>query len=95
MRAYVLEGPTGDGRSYGVTIEKKIPVEVRMLQKVKELPLSNKQREVCYLLLRGIETEQIALMLRITRTTLKEHTQAIYRKVGVGKREELLRLVLD
>jgi len=95
LRAYVLEGLTGGGRAYGVTIEKKVPVEVRMLQKVKELPLSNKQREVCYLLLRGVETEQIALMLGITRTTLKEHTQAIYRKVGVGKREELLRLVLD
>ena len=95
LRAYVLQGSSRGERSYGVTVEKKIPLEVRMLQKVKDMPLSNKQREVCYLLLRGVDTEQIALMQGITRTTLKEHTQAIYRKLGIAKREDLVRLVLD
>jgi hypothetical protein len=50
LRAYVLQGSIGTGeRCHGVTIEKKMPIEVRMLQKVKALPLSNTQREVCYL----------------------------------------------
>jgi DNA-binding NarL/FixJ family response regulator len=60
---------------------------------VKGQPPSNKQREVCYLLLRGVETGQIALMLSITRTTLKEHTQEVYRKPGVARRAELIRVM--
>ena len=95
LRAYVLQSEERGACSYGVTVERKIPLEVRILQKVKELPLSNKQREVCFLLLRGIDNEQIAAMLGIGRTTLKDHTQAIYRKLGVAKREDLLRLVLE
>lgn len=94
LRAYVLDS-RGGGRGYGVTVERKVPLEVRMLQKVKEMPLSNRQREVCFLLLRGVDNEAIARMLGITRPTLKEYTQAIYRKLGVGKREDLIRLVVD
>lgn len=94
LRAYVLQSSEGHGSSYGITVERKVPIEMQMLQKVKEMPLSNKQREVCFLLLRGVDNEQIAQMLGIKPTTLKEHTQAIYRKLGVGKRDELFRLAM-
>ena len=32
-------------------------------------------------------------MLNIAQTTLKDHARAIYRKLGVTNKEELLRLV--
>ncbi|MBN8477854.1 MAG: helix-turn-helix transcriptional regulator [Burkholderiales bacterium] len=94
LRAYVLDSP-GGGRGYGVTVERKVPLEMRMLQKVKEMPLSIRQREVCFLLLRGVDNEAIAQMLGITRPTLKEYTRAIYRKLGVARREDLVRLALE
>lgn len=94
IRAYALQETAGGARSFGVTVEKKIPTEVRMLQKIKAMTLSNKQREVCFHLARGLDTEAVANLLGISRTTLKEHTQTIYRKLGVNRREELVRLVL-
>ena len=95
LRAYALQDAAGAGNSYGVMVEKKIPAEVRMLRKIKEMPLSNKQREVCFHLARGVGTDEIAAMLGISGTTLKEHTQAVYRKLAINKREDLIRLVLS
>lgn len=95
LRAYALDGSTGKPSSYGVIVKKRLPIEVWLLQKIKEMPLSNKQREVCFLLARGVETCEIAKQLGIGQTTLKEHIQTVYRKLGIHKREELLRLVLS
>lgn len=50
--------------------------------------------QVCFLLARGVETADIATLLGISQTTLKDHTQAIYRKLGIRKRKGLRRLVL-
>ena len=95
LRAYALHESPGKPSSYGVIVKKKLPIEVWLLQKVKEMPLSNKQREVCFLLARGVETCEIAKQLGIGQTTLKEHIQTVYRKLRIRKREELLRLVLS
>ncbi len=95
VRAYLLGGSNGPAGGYGVTIEKKVPVEVRILQKVRGLPISNKQREVCFLLLRGAATENIAMMLGVSASTLKEYTKAVYKKVGVSNRAELTQLLAE
>ena len=94
VRAYVLHADASNEISYGVTLEKKTPLEVLLLGRLKAMPLSNRQREVCYLLARGVETVEIEKMLNIATTTLKEHSRAIYRKLGVQNRKGLLRLVL-
>ena len=95
LRAYALQGSQDQPCSYGVILKKKVPIEVWWVQRVKAMPLSNKQCEVRFLLARGVGTAEIAPLLGITHTTLKDHTQAIYRKLGIRKREELLRLVLS
>jgi DNA-binding CsgD family transcriptional regulator len=95
FRAYELRQSAGQSACYGVILKKKLPIEVWLLQKIKDMPLSNKQREVCFLLARGVETFEIARQLGISQTTLKEHIQTVYRKLGIRKREELLRLVLS
>ena len=95
LQAYALRDSHDEPCSYGVILKKKVPVEVRLLQRVQEMPLSNKQCEVCFMLARGVETAEIATLLGITQTTLKDHIQTIYRKLGIRKREELLRLVLS
>lgn len=93
--AYELRQRPDEPACYGVILKKKLPIEVWLLQKVKDMPLSNKQREVCFLLARGVETCEIAKLLGIGQTTLKEHIQTVYRKLGIRKRDELLRLVLS
>jgi DNA-binding CsgD family transcriptional regulator len=94
VRAYELHTDGDAAVSYGVLLEKKMPVEVRLLQRIKALPLSNRQREVCYLLARGVAIADIAGMLSISTPTLKEHTQVLYRKLDVRNRDELARFVL-
>ena len=95
LQAYALQGNHDEPCSYGVILKKKVPIEVWLLHRVQEMPLSTKQCEVCFLLARGVETAEIATLLGITQTTLKDHTQTVYRKLGIRKREELLRLVLS
>ena len=95
LRAYELQDSHEEPCSYGVIVKKKVPIEVWLLHRVQAMPLSTKQSEVCFLLARGVETAEIAALLGITQTTLKDHTQAIYRKLGIRKREGLLRLVLS
>jgi DNA-binding CsgD family transcriptional regulator len=96
VRAYRLKdsGASATESSYGVLLERKTPLEVLLLQRVKEMPLSNRQREVCFLLASGAAMKDIAAMLNIAPTTLKDHARAIYRKLAVGRREELVELIL-
>jgi len=95
VRAYEMEGGTPDDVSFGVLLEKKTPMEIRLLERITALPLSTRQREVCFLLGRGVKTEDVAAMMSISSTTLKEHTQAVYRKLAVRNREDLIRLLLQ
>lgn len=95
VQAYALLDSHDLAVSYGVIVKKKVPIEVWLLQRIKAMPLSTKQSEICFLLARGVDTADIATQLCITQPTLKDHTQAIYRKLGIRKREELLRLVLS
>ena len=95
VQVYAMQSSQDLAMTYGVMLKKKIPIEVWLLQRVKQMPLSAKQSEICYLLARGVDTADIATQLCITQTTLKDHTQAIYRKLGIRKREELRRLVLS
>ena len=95
LRAYELQEEGSNEQSFGVLLERKTPIEVRLLQRVKSMALSNRQREVCYLIARGVAAVDIAVMLNISQTTLKDHTQTIYRKLDVKNREDLVRLMLS
>lgn len=51
--------------------------------------LSPREREVADLLLLGCSSEAVALRLRISRHTVKDHRKAIFRKLGIGTLAEL------
>jgi DNA-binding CsgD family transcriptional regulator len=55
--------------------------------------LSARQREVASLLMSGLQTAQIAAQLHIAQTTLHDHVKAIFTKLGVQGRAELMALV--
>jgi DNA-binding CsgD family transcriptional regulator len=94
IRAYRLAGTADAHPSYGVLLEKMIPMRVRLLERVKSFPLSNREREVCFLLALGIETPEVSAMLNMARSTLKDHAKSIYQKVGVANRKELLQALM-
>ncbi len=57
--------------------------------------LTERERQVTALLLRGLPTAQIARQLFISRHTLSDHMKAIFAKLGVSSRPELTALLLD
>lgn len=57
--------------------------------------LSARQREVAELLMKGPRTEEIAAQLYISPHTLRDHIKAIFAKLGVQGRPELMALVAD
>jgi DNA-binding CsgD family transcriptional regulator len=58
-------------------------------QPVAASTLSNREREICALLLAGCSSQAIALRLDISRHTVKDHRKAIFRKLQVGSLAEL------
>ena len=55
--------------------------------------LSDREREVAALVVRGRSVQSIAEDMVVSQNTIKTHVSRIYRKCGVHSREELVRLV--
>ena len=64
--------------------------DVRLLAFCDERGMSNREREVLSLVLRGKDIQNIASELTISTGTVKAHLHRIYKKVGVGSRKDLL-----
>jgi len=54
-----------------------------------DLPLTDKQRQVAKLLLRGLTSEQVARALGISVETSRNHVRAIYQRLAVQNRVDL------
>ena len=52
--------------------------------------LTDREREVAMLLMRGLPIPEIAGALWITQQTLRDHVKAIYAKLHVSSRAELM-----
>lgn len=57
--------------------------------------LTDRERQITQLLLRGLPTADIAQALFISRHTVGDHMKAIFAKLGVSSRPELTALLLD
>jgi DNA-binding CsgD family transcriptional regulator len=57
--------------------------------------LSAREREVAELLMLGLTTDEIAARLYISPHTLRDHTKAVFQKVGARSRSELMALAAD
>jgi DNA-binding NarL/FixJ family response regulator len=57
----------------------------------QEAPLSGREREVLSLMASGATNREIAERLYLSPHTVKEHTSALYRKLGVRNRAEAVR----
>jgi DNA-binding CsgD family transcriptional regulator/uncharacterized membrane protein (DUF485 family) len=65
---------------------------VHTAQQAKLRTLSRKERQVLNLILEGKNNQQISDELFISMSTLKSHITHIYRKMEVGRRQEIMAL---
>ena len=85
--------PNGTGQT-AVILEPARPDDLSPL--VLDLHgLTDRERQITQLLLRGLPTAHIAGALFISRHTLSDHMKAIFAKLGVSSRPELTALLLD
>jgi DNA-binding CsgD family transcriptional regulator len=87
VRASVLgDGP---GAQVAVMIEPARPHELAPLV-ADAYRLSEREREVTQLVARGLATDAIAAQLHLSPWTVQDHLKAIFEKVGVSTRGELV-----
>ena len=92
LHASRLSGPSGE-RRIGVVVE---PVEARVTAPLLLLAhgLSPREAQVATLVLRGAATTVIADTLHITGNTVQDHLKAVFDKVGVHSRRDLVGHIL-
>ena len=96
FRAHYLNGMGADDALIGVVIQRQVPIALKLLETMRALDLSARQKEVCLLLAEGMSHPVIAARLAISRTTIADHVHKIYDKLSVHSHEELLsRLTAD
>jgi DNA-binding CsgD family transcriptional regulator len=87
MHAALLEG-NAQG-SVAVTLSTATQPEIASLI-VEAYGLSKREREVARLVLAGLSTEEMADNLHLSTYTVQDHLKAIFAKVGVHSRRELV-----
>jgi DNA-binding CsgD family transcriptional regulator len=68
-----------------------VEVDADMLAAFEKFGFSNRETQVCRLLLEGHTLRQIALALKISPATVNTYCTAIYRKAGVNSKIQLLK----
>jgi DNA-binding NarL/FixJ family response regulator len=89
-----MHGSSNDSAGVTVSFMPAPPADTTSLL-LRLHALSARQREVAELLLSGPRTNQIAAHLCISPHTLRDHSKAIFSKLGVQGRAELMALVSD
>src|SRR5262245_22821110 len=88
LHAASLESSSSAAQRTAIVLAPAGPVEITPLR-LELHGLSEREREVTRLLVRGLSTDEVAKTMQITRHTVKDHTKAVYTKLGVTSRHEL------
>jgi DNA-binding CsgD family transcriptional regulator len=76
-------------RRMAVIFEEARPSEIAPLI-VDAYGLTRRESEITKLVLRGLSTAEVSSQLHITPNTVRDHFKAIFDKVGVRSRRELV-----
>jgi len=88
LHASRLSGPSTQ-RHIAVIFEAARPAEVAPLI-VQVYDLSKRESEILQSVVRGLSTTEISAEFRISSNTVQDHLKAIFEKVGVHSRRELV-----
>ena len=88
LHASRLRAAESEGR-IAVIFEEARPSEIAPLI-ADAYGLTKREREVTQLVLRGLSTSEVSKELHITPNTVRDHFKAIFDKVGVRSRRELV-----
>jgi DNA-binding CsgD family transcriptional regulator/GAF domain-containing protein len=88
LHASRLPGPPGEGRIAVVVETAEASAAASMLLSVHGL--TSREAEVARLVLRGSSTQVIANTLHISEHTVQDHLKAVFDKVGVRSRRDLV-----
>jgi DNA-binding CsgD family transcriptional regulator len=94
FRAHPFEPESGSGL-IGITITHDEPAPVRLVRRIGEMPLSNRQAEVCLMMANGADYETIAGELGISKHTAIAHGRSIFRTLDVHSKTELMNKLLQ
>lgn len=87
LQAMALSG--GSGRSVVVSIDMATPASVGQIA-LAARGLTTREQDVAQLVLQGASTRAIAASLFLSPHTVQDHLKAIFRKLGVSSRREMI-----
>lgn len=91
FKAYWLSGSScqNGGDIMGITIQRQIPKQLKMVKQLERFGLTDRQFEVAMLMLEGHSRTKIAKKLNVSAHTVVYHCREIYSRLGINSREEL------
>jgi DNA-binding CsgD family transcriptional regulator len=94
FRAYWLEADDPGGL-IGITVSHEEPLPVAIMRRMRDVSLTRRQAQVCFLLANGSTYERIARELGISKHTVIAHSRWIYNKLDVHNHSELTARLLS
>ena len=88
LRGSVLEGSAG-GSSVVLTIDRAGPAELAGLTLIG-YGLTAREQDIVNLVVKGASTKAIATALFLSPHTVQDHLKAVFAKLGINSRRELI-----
>ena len=89
FRAHLLRGEDPSTGFIGITVTHKEPLPIKLIRRIGEMSLSQRQSEICFMLASGTDYESIADRLGISKHTAIAHGRSIYNRLDVHNRSQL------
>lgn len=77
-----------------VTIRREAPVELKLMERLKTLPLTPKQRQIAFRLGMGDTPDAAAQALDISRETCRSYVKQMYSRLDINNRGALMDLLV-
>jgi DNA-binding CsgD family transcriptional regulator len=95
LQAYVLKAfEAGMPMQISLHVERKVPLSLRLFHLPRFLKLSPREREVCLLMIAGLDRNAIAQKLGIKPSTAIYFIRQLYQRLNINQQSELLPVLM-